>query len=155
MNEAPEITAPTPVLSADQTGPLRGRCAGLRASSVRDGSAVIVAVVGELDASNNGSWSRLLTKMGGTTVAPGPFVVDVRGLRSMECGAFHILAREAQRCRRRGFNLCLVSNSPATAQTVAACGLRPVLLIFPTVDAALSRAGAPDCRNKHLTLVRQ
>ncbi|UQX10296.1 anti-sigma factor antagonist [Candidatus Mycobacterium methanotrophicum] len=137
MNPVRRLSVSTPPSrppsSFGEPRPLRGGSTGLRATSVRDGSAVIVSVAGEVDASNEDFWSHLLSKMGAAATAPGPFVVDVRGLRFLACGAFPILAREAQRCRRRGFNLHLVSNRAAIARTAAACGLRPVLLIFPTV----------------------
>lgn len=139
MSSALEFPRPKPTLSAGATGPLRSGRPRLRASSVRNGSAVIVTVAGELDASDGESWSHLLGKMAMAATAPGPFVVDVRNLQSIARSAFATLAREAQRCRRRGFNLSLVSDHPAVVQTVASCGLRPVLLVFPTVEAALSR----------------
>jgi anti-anti-sigma factor len=146
MSFAIDFSRPEPTLSVGSSKPLHDRRLGLRATSVRDGSAVIVTVGGELDVSSGDSWSYLLSKMASAATAPGPFVVDVRSLQFMARGAFDILAREAQRCRRRGFNLCLVSDRPGIARTVAARGLRPVLLIFPTVEAALSRAAAQPSR---------
>jgi len=148
MSFAIEFSRPEPTLSVGSSTPLHGGRPELRASSVRDGSTVIVTVGGELDATNAESWSYLLRKMASAATAPGPFVVDVRNLQFMARCAFDILAREAQRCRRRGFNLCLVSDRPVMARAVAACGLRPVLPIFPTVEAALSRAAPPGRRHE-------
>ncbi|MBO0866198.1 MAG: anti-sigma factor antagonist, partial [Mycobacterium sp.] len=79
----------------------------------------------------------LLAEMAGTATAPGPVVVDVRGLDFMGACAYAALARQAERCRRRGVTLCLVSTQPIVARTVAACGLRWMLPIHPTIEAAL------------------
>jgi anti-anti-sigma factor len=154
MGCAFEFSCSTEALSVDTRKPVRARRTELRATSVRDGPAVIVTVGGEIDASNADFWSRLLSKMASAATVPGPFVVDVRNLRFMACSAFPILAREAQQCRRRGFNLCLVSNLPVIARTAAACGVRPVVFIVPTVQEALSRTTAPP-PSDHLRLVRQ
>jgi anti-anti-sigma factor len=105
-------------------------------------SAVIVSVAGEVDASNEHAWSQLLSEMATATTVPGPFIVDVRDLDFMACCAVNALARESERCRRRGIGLCLVGCQPIVARTVAICGLRWVLPVHPTVEAALSRATA-------------
>ena len=143
MSSAFDISDSSTASRVDMSRPPGGGRTGIRAASVRDGSAVVVTVGGELDASNVESWSFLLSKLGLATTPPGPFVIDVRNVRFMARGAFLSLAREAQGCRRRGFNLYLVSNRPVVARTVAACGLRPVLLVLPTVEAALSLPQRP------------
>ncbi|BBZ15003.1 anti-sigma factor antagonist [Mycobacterium branderi] len=114
----------------------------LRATSERCGAAVIVRVGGEVDACNEDAWSNLLIKMAAAAVAPGPFVVDVGNVGFMGCAAFVVLAHEARRCRRRGVNMCLVTNQPIVARVVAAGGLRPLLSVHPTVEAALSASNA-------------
>lgn len=113
----------------------------LRAATQHHGRAVIITVAGELDASNEGDWQHLLAQMAAAATAPGPVVVDVRGLGFMGSCAYTVLARQAERCRRRGVTLCLVSTQPGVARTVAACGLRWMLAIYPTIESALSRAG--------------
>jgi anti-anti-sigma factor len=74
--------------------------------------------------------------------ATRPFVVDLRHLEFMGCCAFAVLARQAERCKRRGVTLCLVSDKPLVARIVAVCGLRPLLPIYPTVEMAMTRATA-------------
>lgn len=133
--------------------PLDGHSA-LRATSMRAGSAVIVAVAGEVDAGNEDAWSLLVGKMAAVATVPGPFVVDVRNLTFMNCGAYAVLGREAKGCRRRGVNLCLVSTQPIVARTVAATGLRPVLSIYPTVEMAVLRAAAEPFARR-LTVARR
>jgi anti-anti-sigma factor len=103
---------------------------------------VVVCACREVDACNEDVWSNLSTKIAATAVAPRPFVVDVRNMRFMGCGAFFVLAQEAWRCRRRGVSLCLVSNQSIVARVVAAGGLRPLLSMHPTVESALSATTA-------------
>ena len=102
-----------------------------------------MSVGGEVDASNEDVWRTLLTKMAAAAIAPGPFVVDVRNLRFMGCGALFVLAQQARRCRRGGVNLCLVSNQPIAARTVAGAGLRPLLSTHPTVEALTATTAEP------------
>ncbi len=117
----------------------------LRASSERYGSAVIVRVGGEVDASNQDVWRNLLAKMASSAIAPGPFVVDVRQMHFMGCGAFLELAQEARRCHRREVSMCLVSHQPIVAHIVAAAGLRPLLTMYRTVETALSATTPEHC----------
>lgn len=116
----------------------------LRAATRHVGTAVIISVAGEVDASNEGDWRYLLAEMAATAAAPGPVVVDVRELDFMGCCAFAVLAREAERCRRRGVTLRLVSQKPIVARTAAACGLRWLLPIHSTLQRALTRAAKED-----------
>ncbi len=51
---------------------------------------------------------------------PGPFVFDVNGLDFMGCAAFAVLAAEAERCRRRGVELRLVSCNAGVARAIEA-----------------------------------
>jgi anti-anti-sigma factor len=110
----------------------------LRATTDRSGPAVIIYAGGEVDACNEHAWHQLLDEAAAVVTAPGPFVVDVSGLDFMGCCAFAALAEEAKRCRERGIELRLVSHEPSVARIVQACGLTPMLRVFPTVDAALA-----------------
>lgn len=116
----------------------------LRISTHRSGSAMVVHAVGEIDASNEGTWQRLLGGIITAAAPPGPIVVDVRGLDFMGCCAFAVLVRQAQRCRRRGIRLHLVSHQPIVARMVDLCGLHPLLPTHPTIGKALEqRHGQP------------
>lgn len=110
----------------------------LRATTERSGMAVIVNAGGELDASNEAIWRRLLTEAAAAVGPPGPLVIDTSGLDFMGCCAYAALAEEAERCRRRGIELRLVSNLAVVPRIVAACGLSELLPVEPTVDVALS-----------------
>lgn len=112
----------------------------LRATTDRNGPAVLINAGGEVDACNEHTWRQLVSEAAAVVVAPGPFVVDVTGLDFMGCCAFAALADEAHRCRERGIELRLVSADPQVARIVDACGLNGVLPIYPTADAALSSA---------------
>jgi anti-anti-sigma factor len=109
----------------------------LRTTTERIGLAVIVSAGGELDASNDAIWRRLLCEAAAAAGPPGPLVVDTSGLDFMGCCAYAALAEEAERCRGRGVEMRLVSNQPVVARIVAACGMSELLPVDATVDAAL------------------
>jgi anti-anti-sigma factor len=116
----------------------------LRMTTERIDLAVIVSAGGELDASNEGTWRRLLSEAGAAAGPPGPLVVDINGLDFMGCCAYAALAEEAEHCRQRGVELRLVSNQPVVSRVVAACGLTELLPVDESVDAALSVYDAAD-----------
>jgi anti-anti-sigma factor len=116
---------------------------GLRAITECEGSAVIVHVGGDIDASNEISWQRLLRRVANIAIAPGPFVVDVSQLEFMGSCAYAVLAQESVRCQLRGVSLRLVSNQRIVARTVAACRLGDLLPVCATVDTALSPVNDP------------
>jgi anti-anti-sigma factor len=119
-----------------------GAQSALRTTAEHTGSAVIVSAGGEVDASNAAAWELLLSKTAATAITPGPLVVNVHDLDFMGCCAVAVLARQAARCRRRAISVCLVSQQPIVARTVAACGLRRVLPIYPSIEAALSQTSS-------------
>ena len=110
----------------------------LRTTTERIGLAVIVSAGGELDASNEAIWRRLLGEAATAAAPPGPLVVDTSGLDFMGCCAYAALGEEAERCRRRGVEMRLVSSQPVVSRIVAACGLGELLPVDDSVDAALS-----------------
>jgi anti-anti-sigma factor len=110
----------------------------LRATTERFDLAVIVSAGGELDASNDAVWRRLLSEAAAAAAPPGPLVVDISGLDFMGCCAYAALAEEAQRCRHRGVEMRLVSNQPTVSRILKACGLSEALPVDVSVDAALS-----------------
>ncbi|WP_081968078.1 anti-sigma factor antagonist [Mycobacterium kyorinense] len=123
--------------SRADSSPRSNELGALSATTSQRGRAVIISVAGEVDASNERDWRYLLAEMVAIAAVPGRVVVDVRDLDFMGCCAYAALAREAERCRRRGVTLCLVSQDPIVARIVAACGLRWLLPIYPTTEAAL------------------
>jgi anti-anti-sigma factor len=110
----------------------------LRATTERFDLAVIVSAGGELDASNDAVWRRLLSEAAAAAGPPGPLVVDISGLDFIGCCAFAALAEEAERCRDRGVEMRLVANQQVVARILAACGLTDALPLDHSVDAALS-----------------
>ena len=116
----------------------------LRTTTERIGLAVIVSAGGELDASNDATWRRLLQEAAAAAGPPGPLVVDTSGLDFMGCCAYAALAEEAERCRGRGVEMRLVSNQPVVPRIVAACGMSALLPVDDTVDAALSLFDPPN-----------
>jgi anti-anti-sigma factor len=99
---------------------------------------VVVHVGGDIDASNEAVWQRLVKRSAAISIAPGPFVIDIRELEFLGSCAYAVLAQESVRCRRRGVNLRLVRSQPIVARTIAACGLRRLLPMYTTVETALS-----------------
>lgn len=120
---------------------------GLRATSERRGTALVVWAGGEVDASNEQAWTTLLNTMACAITTPGPLVVDISALQFVSASAFRALAHRAQRCRERGLTLAVVSTQPIVAHIVAATGLSPLLPVHVSVEAALSCAPSP--RRKH------
>lgn len=110
----------------------------LRATTDRSGPAVLIHAGGEVDGCNEHTWQQLIREAASVVTAPGPFVIDVHGLDFMACCAFSVLAEEAERCRRRGIELRLVSRQPIVGRIVKACGLDALLPIYPTADSALA-----------------
>ncbi len=126
------------MLSSRLVSELAQASSTLRMTTERIDLAVIVSAGGELDASNEGPWRRLLSEAGAAAGPPGPLVVDINGLDFMGCCAYAALAEEAEHCRQRGVELRLVSNQPVVSRIVAACGLTELLPVDQSVDAALS-----------------
>jgi anti-anti-sigma factor len=116
----------------------------LRATTERSGSAVIVSAGGELDASNDATWRRLLSESAAAAGPPGPLVIDTSGLDFMGCCAYAALAEEAERARKHGVEMRLVSNQQVVARIVRACGLSELLPVDASVDAALSACSLAD-----------
>jgi anti-anti-sigma factor len=114
---------------------------GLRAFTECTGSAVVIHVGGDIDATNAGSWQRLLSRSAAIAIAPGPFVIDVRDLEFMAPCGYAVLAQEAERCNSRGVRLRLVSTQPVVARTIGACGLLRLLPMYASVDHAISPTG--------------
>jgi anti-anti-sigma factor len=139
MNLAPAESLLTQVtLSPRLLSELGDPHSTLRATIQRSGPVVIVRAGGEIDASNEHTWQRLVSEAAAVASQPGPFVVDVSGLGFMGCCAFAVLAAESERCRRRGVELRLVSYDPSVARVIKAGNLRGVLSLHPTTDAALA-----------------
>jgi anti-anti-sigma factor len=135
-----ELFPPHLMLSTRLVSELSDAQSMLRATVQGSGSAVIVYAGGEIDACNENTWRRLLSEAA-TFVTPSQrFVVDVSGLDFMACCAFAALADEANRCRHRGVDLCLVSGQPSVTRSVAACGLRDALLVYPSAHSAPAEA---------------
>lgn len=110
----------------------------LKATIQHHDSAVIIHARGEIDAANEHTWQDLVTKAAAATTAPEPLVVNLNGLDFMGCCAVAVLAHEAERCRRRGVDVRLVSRDRAVARIIHACGYGDVLPVHPTTESALS-----------------
>jgi anti-anti-sigma factor len=141
MNRGPFESFSIPMPSSNrlsfQLGEPRGT---LRTTTVRSGSAVVINAEGEIDAANEHTWHVLVSEAAAIAAQPGLLVVDVNGLEFMGCCAFRVLANEAERCRRRGVTLCVVSRDPGTARIVAACAFSSLLPVHPTTESALAAA---------------
>lgn len=147
MNRTPVESYLSPVtLSAPLLSELGDPRSTLRAAIQRSGPAVIILAGGEVDASNEHVWRRLVGEAAAVATRPGPFIVDVSGLDFMGCCAFAVLADEAERCRPRGVELRLVSSDSAIARLVEAGNLGGALPLHPTTDSALSTAGGAGYR---------
>jgi anti-anti-sigma factor len=133
--------SPIPVtLSANLVSALNNPRGVLRVVAQRDGTIVTVYAGGEVDAANEHSWQQLLREAAAATPPPGPLVIDTDGLDFMGSCAFTALAEEADRCRRRGVRMCVVSRKPVVGRIIAAGALSSRLRVYPDADTALSAA---------------
>jgi anti-anti-sigma factor len=145
MNLAPMESFATPVqvmLSTRLVSELGDPHSMLRATIQRSGSALIIRAGGEIDASNEHIWRRLLGEAAAVATSPGMFVVDISGLDFTGCCTFAALADAADWCRSRGVGLRLVSSNRMAVRIIKACELDTVLPVYPTTDSALSPAVA-------------
>src|ERR1700743_3521338 len=110
----------------------------LRATTERFDLAVIVSAGGELDASNDAVWRRLLSEAAAAAAPPGPLVGDISGLDFMGACATPPPPEEAEGCRDRGVEMRLVSNQPVVSRILKACGLSETLPVDVSGGAALS-----------------
>ncbi|MCQ4363591.1 anti-sigma factor antagonist [Mycobacterium gordonae] len=141
MNLGPSDSFSIPVQLSDRLSLELGEPSStLRASTVRSGSAVVIRAGGEVDAANEHTWRGLLAEASAVASRPGPLIVDVSALDFMGCCAFAVLADQAERSRRRGVTLRLVSSDPGIARIVDACGFGHMLPVHPTTESALSAA---------------
>ncbi|MDP7733563.1 anti-sigma factor antagonist [Mycobacterium paragordonae] len=141
MNLGPSESFSIPVPLSDRLSLELGEPdSTLRATTVRSGSAVVIRAGGEVDAANEHTWRGLLREASAVAVRPGPLIVDVTGLDFMGACAFAVLADEAERSRRRGVTLRLVSSNPGVARIVEACAFGHVLPVHPTTESALAAA---------------
>ena len=134
------MSSPHLMLSTRLVSDLGHEHSTLRATTDRNGAAVLIHAGGEIDACNEDIWRQLVNEAAHLATAPGPFIIDVTGVDFMACCAFAILAEAAERCRQRGVELRLVSRQPIVARIVRACGLSGVLPVYSTTDAALATA---------------
>ena len=126
------MSSPHLMLSTRLVSDLGDEHSTLRATTDRNGAAVLIHAGGEIDACNEDIWRQLVSEAAHLATAPG---VDF-----MACCAFAVLAEEAERCQRRGVELRLVSRQPIVARIVRACGLSGVLPVYSTADAAIATA---------------
>ncbi len=139
MNPAPVESSVTRVtLSPRLVSELGDPHSTLRAATQRSGAVVVIRAGGEVDASNEHTWRRLVEEAAAAANPPGPFIVDINGLDFMGCCAFAVLAAESELCRRRGVTLRLVSCDPGVARVIQACNLGAALPLHPTIDTALA-----------------
>jgi len=114
----------------------------LRAVTECTGSSVVIHVGGDIDASNESTWQRLLSRSAAKTVAPG----SVRHRRFATSNSWGPVPMPPWRTRR--WSVAVVASicgwSPASRswlKTIAVCGLRTLLPTYATVETAFVAVG--------------
>ena len=133
-----------PLLSASLVAEMGGAGNTLHATIQRSGSAVLLYAGGEVDASNESIWRRLLGEAATATAAPGPLLIDTNGLDFMAGCAYAALAELADQCRIQGIKVCLVSAQRIAARVVGVMKLDTQVPLYHDVDAALMAIITPD-----------
>ena len=133
-----------PLLSASLVAQMGGAGNTLHATIERSGSAVLLYAGGEVDASNESIWRRLLGEAAKATAAPGPLLIDTDGLDFMAGCAYAALAELADQCRIQGIKVCLVSAQRIAARVVGVMKLDTQVPLYHDVDAALMAIITPD-----------
>jgi anti-anti-sigma factor len=126
-----------PLLSPSLVSQMGGAGSMLRVTIERSGTAVLLYAAGEVDGSNESIWRRLLCEAATATAVPGPLLIDTNGLDFMAGCAYAALTEEADRCRARGINLCLVSVQRIVTRVVGVLKLDRQLPLYDNVEAAL------------------
>lgn len=109
----------------------------LRLTAVRNDSATLLSVRGEIDAVNADAWACALEMAAAVTDAPGCLLVDARDLDFMGLVALVALTEQSRRCRRRGIELCVISTQPIVTRVIAACGWQGDISVYASVGSAL------------------
>ncbi len=115
---------------------------------------ILLRVHGEIDAYTFGHWRRLFDAARIAAMGTGHLLVDLRTVEFMACRAIAELADTAERYRREGLRVSVISaRSSAIAHIATVAGL--ALPIYPDLDAATTeyvrctaRSGSADLRNR-------
>ncbi|WP_433723912.1 anti-sigma factor antagonist [Nocardia sp. CA-129566] len=114
----------------------------LQSSTEQWGHGVVVHASGEVDAYTLTTWQRLLREAAATATAPGYLVINLEPLGFIGCRAFAVLADQAQRCRRRGIQLRLVSTASIVTRIIAAADLTELLPVYTSIDTGVDGKNA-------------
>lgn len=98
------------------------------------GSAVVVAVRGELDLATVPVLRARLDEVG---ERPAPLVVDLSGVRFIASAGLALLVDLQRRCEERGVTLAVVATGGVVPRAIQVTALDQVFPVYPTVDEAL------------------
>lgn len=119
---------------AGESSDVRAR---LRAASTSVRGAVLLRVHGEIDAYTLGRWRRLFAAARTEAGRSGHLVIDVDNATFMSCRAIIELAEDAQRYRRGGGRVSIVSSGPSPIpRIITLAGLAQWLPVHPDTDSA-------------------
>src|ERR1700761_1377921 len=109
----------------------------LRAVVERFDAAVVVHAGGEVDASNDSTWRRLLVEAAAAAAPDAALIVDLAALKFVSCSALEALSQQSQWCRRHGVQIRLVTEQSAISLVVTASAHGSPIPTFPSVGLAL------------------
>jgi anti-sigma B factor antagonist len=99
------------------------------------GSAVVVAVRGELDLATVPVLRERLDEVGDRPAAP--LVVDLSEVRFIASAGLALLVDLQHRCDERGVTLAVVATGSVVPRAIQVTALDQVLSVYPTVDEAV------------------
>ena len=113
---------------------------GLRVITDRVGDAVVVRVIGEVDARSAPGLAIALQASWETTCPPGPLVVDLTGTVFISVAGLALLVTTEQQCRERGLLLRVGATTRGVLRALRVTGLDVLFDITTTRVAAKPRA---------------
>jgi anti-anti-sigma factor len=125
----PRNEPPEPLVIPDESP-------NFQCSVSRRGTAVVVAVLEELDLVTVPEFSRTLTAI--QAAATGPVVLDLTGVTFLDSSGINAIVRASRDSDDAPTGLRVVATGPTVLKTIQLAGAHDLLSLAPTVEDALA-----------------